>query len=110
MIVRIPVDAELAAEAADHVVAQTQFFEIASQHLLNLSVELVGRDIERLESLLEAETVSGIEIVTIEFRTVHGDRQLAEITMMEATRLATALKEVFIEYLGSDAPGADDGE
>ena len=54
--------------------------------------------------------MSGIEIVTIEFRTVHGDRQLAEITMMEATRLATALKEVFIEYLGSDAPGADDGE
>ena len=53
VIVRIPVDAELAAEAADHVVAQTQFFEIASQHLLNLSVELVGRDIERLESLLE---------------------------------------------------------
>ena len=49
-------------------------------------------------------------VVSIEYRTVDGDRQMAEISMTEATRLATGLKEVFEAYLARDEPGADDGK
>ena len=49
-------------------------------------------------------------VVTIEFCTVEGERMMARISMSEATRLALALKDIFVEYLGDDAPGEDDAE
>ena len=42
------------------------------------------------------------EIVTIQFQTIDGTRMMARISMMEATRLTSTLKQVLIDYLARD--------
>ena len=51
------------------------------------------------------------EVVTIQFQTIDGTRMMARISMMEATKLTSALKQVLIDYLKRDGVDVnDDGE